>query len=304
MKKINLFSGIAVVALFLGMSFTSCSSTPPDPNAGKTDPSTIATADLVAYFPFNGNGKDSITGMAPATSGNVTYATARRKSGFQGNNVGYFLYNLPATSKLRTLKAFSVAMWLNEPQIPNGVDPVPMILQITNDDDNFWGNLSLTQDRMGTLTPLAPVDSLNLKAVFHSQTAVWNNQFVNFPTPSIKASKWTHVIFQYDNVSSTFSVYVNGAKVTGPLATAWGPRYADAKPATGVQPPFGDMVFNKASKLILGGGWATKIIQTPAATDAWMGWFTGAMDELRIYDRALTDAEVQALYAAEVTQLN
>jgi hypothetical protein len=304
MKKIKLFSGIAVIALVLGMSFTSCKSSTNDPNAGKTDPSTIATADLVAYFPFNGNGKDSITGMAPVSSGNVTYATAKRKSGFQGNNLGYFLYNLPTTSKLRTLKAFSVAMWLNEPQIPNGVDPVPMILQITNDDDNFWGNLSLSQDRMGTLTPLAPVDSLNLKTVFHSQTAVWNNQFINFPTPSIKASKWTHLIFQYDNVSSTFSVYVNGAKVTGALATAWAPRYADAKPATGVQPPFGDMVFNKASKLILGGGWATKIIQTPAATDTWMGWFSGTMDELRIYDRALTDVEVQALYAAEVTQLN
>ena len=301
MKKINLFSGIAVVALVLGMS-VSCTTTPPDPNAGKTDPSTIATADLVAYFPFNGNGNDSITGMAPASSANVTYATARRKAGFQGNNVGYFLYNLPATSKLRTLQAFAVAMWLNEPQIPNEQADVPMLLQITNDDDNFWGNLSLTQDRMGTAA--APVDSLNLKAVFHSQTAVWQNQFVNFPTPAIKAAKWTHVIFQYDNVSSTFSVYVNGAKVTGPLATAWGPRYADAKPATGVQPPFGNMVFNKPSKLILGGGWATKIIQTPPATDAWMGWFNGTMDELRIYDRALTASEAQALYAAEVTQLN
>jgi hypothetical protein len=303
MKKINLFSGIAVVALVLGMS-VSCTTTPPDPNAGKTDPSTIATADLVAYFPFNGNGKDSITGMAPATSGNVTYATARRKSGFQGNNVGYFLYNLPTTSKLRTLQAFSVAMWINEPQIPNGVDPVPMILQITNDDDNFWGNLSLSQDRMGTLTPLAPVDSLALKAVFHSQTAVWQNQFITFANPAIKAAKWTHLIYQYDNVSSTFTVYVNGAKLTGAGPTSWALRYADAKPATGVQPPFGNMVFNKPSKLILGGGWATKIIQTPAATDTWMGWFNGTMDELRIYDRALSDSEAQALYAAEVTQLN
>ena len=304
MKKNNFLSLMAASALLIGMSFTSCKSTTNDPNAGKTDPSTIATADLVAYFPFNGNGKDSITGMAPATSGNVTYATARRKSGFQGNNVGYFLYNLPTTSKLRTLQAFSVAMWINEPQIPNGVDPVPMILQITNDDDNFWGNLSLSQDRMGTLTPLAPVDSLALKAVFHSQTAVWQNQFITFANPAIKAAKWTHLIYQYDNVSSTFTVYVNGAKLTGVGPTSWAKRYADAAPATGVQPPFGNLVFNKPSKLILGGGWATKVIQTPAATDAWMGWFNGTMDELRIYDRALTDVEVQALYAAEVTQLN
>jgi hypothetical protein len=302
MKKINFLSLIAASALITGVSFTSCKSSTNDPNAGKTDPSTIATADLVAYFPFNGNGNDSITGMTPATSGNVTYATARRKSGFQGNNVGYFLYNLPATSKLRTLQAFAVAMWINEPQIPAETAPVPMILQITNDDDYFWGNLTLSQDRMGTLA--APVDSLGLKAVFHSQTAVWNNQFITFANPAIKAAKWMHLIYQYDNVSSTFTVYVNGAKLTGAGPTSWAKRYADAAPATGVQPPFGNMIFNKPSKLILGGGWATKIIQTPAATDTWMGWFNGSMDELRIYDRALTDAEVQALYAAEVTQLN
>ena len=49
MKKINFISGIAVVALVLGMSLTSCSPKN-DPNAGKTDPSTIATANLISHF--------------------------------------------------------------------------------------------------------------------------------------------------------------------------------------------------------------------------------------------------------------
>lgn len=35
-----------------------------------------------------------------------------------------------------------------------------------------------------------------------------------------------------------------------------------------------------------------------------MGSFTGNMDELRVYSRALTDAEVKALYDAEVENLN
>jgi hypothetical protein len=34
-----------------------------------------------------------------------------------------------------------------------------------------------------------------------------------------------------------------------------------------------------------------------------MGWFLGNMDELRVYDKALTAAEVKALYDAEVTQI-
>jgi hypothetical protein len=298
MKKINLLGLLAVGALLTGMTFTSCSTNnTPDPNAGKTDPSTIATSDLVAYFPFNGNGNDSISGLAPTAKPNVTYVTARRKAGYKGVDNAYFLYNLPTASKLRTLKAFTVAMWVNTPQVNNDTPPVPMFLQIKNDDDLFWGNLTLTQDRMGTA--LVPVDSMNLKAVFHSQTAVWQNQFVNFPNPAVQAAKWIHLIFEYDNVTSTFNVYVNGVKLN--LSAGTTNRYADAKPTTGVQPPFGDMVFNKPSQMVIG-GWLPKI--QAAATDTWMGWFNGTMDELRIYDRALTSSEAKALYDAEVTQLN
>jgi len=35
-----------------------------------------------------------------------------------------------------------------------------------------------------------------------------------------------------------------------------------------------------------------------------MGWFLGNLDELRVYDKALSDTEVADLFEAEVTQLN
>ncbi|MFA5047049.1 MAG: hypothetical protein WC542_14085 [Paludibacter sp.] len=300
MKRTNFLSLIAVIALLTSVSFTSCKPTEPDPNAGKTDPSTIAKTDLVAYFPFNGNGNDSITGMTPTNQPNVTYVTARRKSGYKGVDNAYFLYNLASTSKLKTLKAFAVAMWINEPQIPSEQAPVPMILQIGKDDDLFWGNLALTQDRMGSAT--APVDSLNFKMMILKNGAPWNMQWLTpISTPAIKAAKWMHIIFEYDNVSSTFSVYVNGAKLA--LSDGLAKRFSDAAPATGVQPALGDLAFDKASKMVIG-GWMTKVNQTPPATDDWMGWFNGTMDELRIYDRALTATEAKDLYDAEVTQLN
>jgi len=298
MKKMKFFSGIAVAALLLGTSFTSCKSNDdPDPYAGKTDPTTIATANLVAYFPFNGNGNDTIGLLTPKTKPNVTFTTARRGKGYQGVDNAYFLYDLPTASKLRTLKAFSISMWLKEPQISNDVPPVPMILQIKNDDDLFWGNLSLTQDRMGST--LLPIDSLNLKMVIHKEGVAWNNQFIGFANPAFQAAKWMHIIFEYDNVSSTYNVFVNGAKLT--LNAGITNRFAAEKPATGVQPPLGDLVFNKASQIVIG-GWLPKILN--GATDEWMGWFKGQMDELRIYDRALTTTEAKALYDAEVTVIN
>lgn len=289
MKKTNLIDGVVVLAFIFGISFTSCKSSNAPSGPAKTDPSTIATTDLVAYFPFNGNGNDSITGLTPFTSPNVSYVNAKRKSGFQGANNAYFLYNLPGNSKLRTLKAFTVAMWLNLPQAPNGVDPVPLIMQIKNDSDLFWGNLSFTQDRMGTLT--APVDSMNLKFVFHQEG--YGNKFDGFANPAYQASKWMHVIFEYDNVTSTYSVFVGGVKLN-----IFDPTNVTIKNGTNL---LGDLKFNAASQLVFG-GWLPKIQK--GATDTWMGWFTGTMDELRIYDRALTPVEAKALYDAEVTQLN
>ena len=38
--------------------------------------------------------------------------------------------------------------------------------------------------------------------------------------------------------------------------------------------------------------------------DDWMKFYPGMLDELRIYNKALTDIEVKALYNAEITVIN
>jgi hypothetical protein len=45
------------------------------------------------------------------------------------------------------------------------------------------------------------------------------------------------------------------------------------------------------------GGFLAKI--TGASTDSWQGNLTGQLDEVRIYNKALTDAEISALYQLE-----
>ena len=52
MKKQNFISVLAVFALVVGVSFSSCKTEEPDPYEGKTNPSTIAASNLVAYFPL------------------------------------------------------------------------------------------------------------------------------------------------------------------------------------------------------------------------------------------------------------
>ena len=279
--------------LLMGTLVISCSKDENNNNNGKTDPSTIASENLIAYFPFNGNGKDTIGNMSPAQSPGVTFVAGRRGEAYQGSDNAFFLYNLPSNSKLKDLKAFSIAMWFYGTPAVNEVVPVPGILQINGTSDPVWGNLCLTQDRMD-----AAVDSLNFKMVFHKEGVPWNNQFVGFPSNKFIKNLWIHLVFTYDNTSSKYRVYVNGEPLT--LGAGITDRWAAGEDSV-PRPPLGDLAFVDATQLTIGGWWKKA---ADNGTDEFMGFFTGKMDELRIYDKGLTADEVKSLFDAEVLQLN
>lgn len=293
-KRFLTFGSIMLLSMMaISVTFIGCKDDSDDNgDDGKIDPSTIATANLVAYFPFEDNGNDLIGSMTPKQMPNVSYVAGKRGKAYQGANEAYFLYDLPAASKLKTLKAFTISMWFYGTPAIDGVAPVPGILQISGTTDPVWGNLMLTQDRM----PDA-VDSLNIKIVFHKEGATWANQFVGFSKPAFLENKWIHIVFDYDNVTSKYMVYVNGAPLS--LEAGITDRWAagdDVDP----RPALGDLAFATPTQFAIG-GWMQKILG--ASTDEWMGYFTGKIDELRIYDKGLSATEVKNLYDAEVTQL-
>ena len=295
MKRFLYFS----CAVALVLSLASCKKNGNDDNnsdSGKTDPSSIATENLVAYIPFDGDGVEKIANITPKTE-KVTFADGRRGQGLKGAEGGYLLYNLPTDSKIRNLKAYSVAFWLKQDAIQNGQVPVPMYFQITSGSDHYNGNVSVTGERL-----YAPSDSLLFKNIFRKSGAEWEVQDVRVTKPSFVAGKWGHYVIRYDNVKSEFKLYVNGVCPLDPEKDAdIINRYAKDADEEGNQPALGDLKFLDADKIIIG-AWLPKVVD--GATDEWMGDFTGNMDELRLYDRALTDAEVKTLYDAEVENLN
>lgn len=300
-KKIN-FLGICITGtIFLAfMLTTSCkkSDNGGSNNNGKTDPSTIASDNLVAYFAFENNGNDAIGGLTPIQSPNVTYVAGERGMAYQGHattpgaaDSSYFLYNLPSGSKLKDLKAFTVAMWAYIPPAINGVAPVPGIFEISGTDVT-WGNMLLTQDRMDD-----GIDSLNIKIQFHKDGVPWNNQFVGFSNSAFIKNKWMHIVFDYDNVTSKYMIYINGAPLT--LDAGITDRWAAGEDVS-PRPPLGDLAFTDATQFSIG-GWIQKI--NGDLSNSWQGFFGGKIDELRIYDKGLSATEVKDLYDAEVSQL-
>jgi hypothetical protein len=287
MKKLKFISVFTVSALFIGMSFTSCKATEPDPDEGKTDPSTIATSNLVAYFPFNGNATEAIGTLNPVVQPNVTYVTGRRGQAYQGATGAHLRYTLPAASKLKNLTSFSVALWFRSPLVTG--DPEPIFFQIGKSDDLFWGNLTLALNRLS-----ATADSLKFKIFFLKTGVEWNGQHMDFSKNTVKINNWMHIVIQYDAATSKVKIFKDGVQIV----TSEGFEDRKSGPAGGA---LGALAFANADVINIG-AWRPKTEGT--ATDAWMGWFMGNLDELRVYDKALTSTEVKALYDAEVTQVN
>lgn len=281
-----------MIAMMIMMSsmLTSCNKDD-DPDDGKIDPGTIATTNLVAHFPFDGNGTEMIANITPTLQPNVTYVAGRRGQAYQGANMAHLLYTLPATSKIKTLTSFTLAMWFKSPIVTG--DPEPTIFEIGKSDDLFWGNLKLTLIRRDP-----GVDTLVFKSLFRKAGVPWDGQWIEYGNELFPINIWMHLVFQYDQNTSKFMIYKDGVKIVTDDGVE--NRWADSD-AVVPRPPLGPLAFVNADVINIG-AWRPKTEGT--ATDAWMGWFLGNLDELRVYDKALTAAEVKALFDAEVTQID
>ena len=313
MKKMFLRFCVVTCAIALsGFVFYSCSNDddPVDePDDGKVDPSTIAASNLVAYFPFDGNGHDAIGNMTPsnAAATAVTFPDGQRGKCFQGTDDGLksgLLYNLPVNSKLKTLKAFSISLWVK--MVPNTMEttdaPEQMVFHIDGSGDWIWGNLFLLQHRNW---PEGESDRdknyAEMDCYFWKDDAAdWKGQRGNGWFLNVSTSPWRHIICTYDNVTSTFHAYVNGTHIAAFDGTA----YTGVDRKQGEEgAPLGDLQFVDAEYLAIG-AWCDRLKGTSLQEDAWASPFKGQLDEFRIYDRALTVQEVADLYAAEISQLN
>lgn len=287
MKKLRFFGFFAVIMLFSAALFTSCEEEEPDPYEGKTNPSTIAADNLVAYFPFESE-TESIelgTGIAyTKKSGAASFVLGRRGNAYKGAATeAYLEYSVAATNVFKTMTEFTMGAWIKTPPAGGAAD----IFQL-NGGDGFMGNLVLM------LEGGSNNDSLDMKGYLFNSTTEWKGQDIRKAHKSFVSDMWVHIGFSYNKTTSTMTLYANGL----PIGTSV--RYAGPE-NNGTQPPLGALTFGDDMSKILIGAWP----QLAAGSgDDWMKFYPGMLDELRIYNKALTDTEMKALYDAEITVIN
>lgn len=277
MKKI-LFAAVILAA---GL-FASCNNNkgPVDPYEGKTNPSTICEANLIAHFPFDGAATELINNIEPTRVGEgVAYEKGRRGQAYKGAAKNELVYDASKIPAIAELKDFSFAFWFKHQAVPQSSAPTPYFFGLTN-TEAFWGQLAFVLDRGG----LDNTDSLAVKVAINGD--MWAEYGLQ---PVFVANRWIHVVGSFkivDDTLQTIDMYVNGAPVEELH------RNFIARPETDFS----------ESTMILFGQWRQKALE--GATDEWMGDMDGDLDEVRLYNIALTAEEAKQLYDAEVSVID
>jgi len=271
---------------------------------GYVSSDSVAAANLISYFNFDNNVND-IAGSQTGTAVGVTYITGVRGQAYQGATGAYA--TVPASSAFASLQSFSVSVWYNLPSAakPQSGQSDPGGMFFVSGDTGTTGanaNEILLETDVPSASQLA-ADSVPIHHGFNNIGGVplsWQNFTMNsFDTAT---STWVHIVMTYNGSSSAYTFYENGQPIA--VSSAFGVSTSSilydgslpvgsGTPATQLQ---GNLIFTPAPpKTLIIGTWPPGVYGVSATLGS-NGCFQGALDELRVFNTALTQQEVVGLY--------
>jgi Concanavalin A-like lectin/glucanases superfamily len=279
----NRYLKMMYVLSFTGLFLTSCykefdpkSYAPPFTINGFTSVNQIRPANLIDYWAFQGGLTDSVSDAAGSNSG-ATFV-----NGFIGYGLGLNVSNssyvtADPTNALKSVQSFTISFWVNPTFVDadgNGsIDGALGLINIANPND-FWGYLDWLADNGST--PTSAVLKIHFRGTASSDTWI-------VPPPVVTGffGKWTNHTLTYDATTSQVTYYMNGSVLVPATTVPW----TGAVDFSGIGPlVFGTLQFQTTPSLGTAGG-----------SQGWASYLTGTIDEVRIYNIALTAAEVNAL---------
>jgi hypothetical protein len=259
----------------------------PDTYAGKVDgynsSDEIYSSNLVAYWSFDDTKAEKISNKAPTASSGDTYIAGGVKGKALALNAGYVYYASQFDAfKAAALKSFTVSAWV---QILNNGSKKTMLFQLAR-PGIFNGNINFVLETNSR--PAAITEAITIHPTFTSASGGTqdnlngSNGSFAFQSPKIGAAVWAHMVITYDGSSGIFQIWGNGVKIGVPAYQSRG---------------LGTSVFNsfEPSEVIFGGNYNI-IPGASVSTDTSFGAMTGSIDEVRIFNVALPDAYIKALY--------
>ena len=222
-------------------------------------PCTGPPVGLISWWRGEGDALDFLGNNVGVTASNVMYVIGKVGQAFSFNGVNQFVA-VPHSASLNPTGSFSIEAWVFPTQDQEG-----MILCKWGDTGDYRNNRSYQ-------FTLHTGRSVGFHISDYANQGVSSFHAFQTTNDAVTLNAWNHVAGVYDQPSGTRRLYVNGVKV-----------------AERTHAPV--LVYGGIAKLGIG-----VVFRSSTATAA---LFQGLIDEPTLVGRALTDAEVQAIYSAQ-----
>jgi len=248
----------------------------------------IFPKNLVAYWSFDDNKSELKTNTVPTADINNTLVDGGVRGKALSLTAGYLYFSKQFEAfKSESFKSFTISEWV---QILNNGSKKTMIFQLAR-PGIFNGNINFVLET--NLFAATVIDQLKIHPTFTNLAGTGTQDNINtkrdnpgdpnyFPylTPTIGQNKWVHLVITYETTTGVFNIWADGVKV-------------GAFPSRGV----GTSTFksHEPNEVIIGGNYNV-IPGKSVNADASFAAMTGRIDEIRIYNKALPDAHIIALY--------
>jgi hypothetical protein len=273
MNKIKFFEMLGL-AVLIGAVLVSCQKLD-RPKLGQYPVDTNPPGGpLKFYTAFDGTTVDSIRANF-ATDNPLSFTTGITGQAIQGQRPKALKY--PSANDFWKSTSFTISWWMKHSPHAGGAE---FLFSLPSKD--YWHNSALfllIEDQNQSTTSLAAI-----------KLAVQDQWFefvgANRMPGNILNGQWHHLVITYDEATSKLTYYVDGSKLDNLPA-----NLTDVKNGAN---PRGPLSFNNVSNFIIG-GWG-KHVGIDGPTDAWVQAYSGALDQFRLYNKALTASEVLALF--------
>ena len=300
-KNLSLVLTGGIVLLVVTMSSCKKKNSDPvlPPIGGYNNSNEVAAANLLAHWTFDGTLNENKAAIVPSASINTSFVT-----GVKGQALslaaGYVRYPaIPALSTATAIPSVSVSGWINVTN--NGVSPTSIFALTQSTAVQSDWNTGPVNYYAETGHPIATNDTLALHASFSTYVGATRLGGDNINDYGIRetdfktvkgAGKWVHYVMVYDGVGSNIDIYANGILVSNNNFR----HRTTGSPAVGI----GVITTTPPIQALIGAFPNVASGYPNSITQAWQTYMTGSVDELRVFSKALTAAEITALYQLEL----
>jgi Concanavalin A-like lectin/glucanases superfamily len=245
-------------------------------NFQKVEPYKAKYPGEIVYMPFDGDYLELLTLKEGTKGGNPTFVNGKLGKAVHLNAIEKSYVLFPGDTLAKSSN-FSLSFFVNPEFVDKdgdgGIDGILGLVNLSN-TGGFWGNLDFFVENGSN-----PAKSKMVVHVVNNElTETWFTELNNVPN---FFGNWAHHVVTYDDTKHEFNYYIDSIlKYT---------RSADWTDA---------LTFKNSGSMVFGcvHFQTNPSLTTGSGSQPWASYLTGGLDEIRIFNRALSQADVLQIF--------